>query len=124
MLTTVQQWLQSYIDMAHTGSANLLVCDGIPGNCTLFPLDTVEKSRSRSLQGDFRVRYRNRIRILYLSTGPGLDWMEQLQHWLVSQIPEEVSLELTGCKQTPGKLWEHTAVLTVEYDRDYEKEDV
>ena len=125
MLEAVQRWLQSYLDKAYTGSVNLHICDGKPGNCTVYLVSTKEIARSRSLQAQLQVTYRSCYKLMYLENYLDDGWMEGLNEFLKQEISQEaVFLEFTGYRFRPEGTVEHTGILTVEYTRDYGEDDL
>lgn len=121
MLTKVQELLQGFMDAYDSGTVNLWECDGIPGNCTLWPLDSRVISVTRSLRGDTRVRRQARFTLLYLDTTPHGDWVDELDSWCQDQYGQvsgelRVWVERTGCKQNSDGTFAITACITAEYE--------
>lgn len=129
MLHTIQNYLQSFMDASWNGNVNIWVCDGVPGNCTVSPLDSKVLEVRTGLQGRTRVRYRDRFTLLYLATVPHGSWLEEFSDWCFDQyvqrqLPEGFRLlaERTGCKENPDGTFAITACLTAEYERIYEED--
>ena len=119
MLNTIQSWLQGYIDKSWVGQVNLFICDGIPGNCTLRPLQTKLQSHSCGLTGFTRWDYRSLYHLTYLSTNQS-NWMEELATWCqeenaMGDQPFRGYLETIACKRLPNGTYEYTAILAVDY---------
>ena len=121
MLTKIQELLQSFMDMCDSGTVNLWECDGIPGNCTLWPLDRRVISVTRSLRGDTRVRRQARFNLLYLDTTPHGEWVDEFDSWCQDQYAQfyeglRVWVERTGCKQNSDGTFAITACITAEFE--------
>lgn len=127
MLSTIRSYLQSYMDSEYSGYVNIWVCDGIPGNCTVSPMDSQVVEAHSGLRGDMAVRKRARFSLLYLDTSPYGNWIAGLEDWCYDRyaqgdLPEgfRMWVELTGCKQNPDGTFAITACLTAEYETTHE----
>lgn len=125
MLTTIYDWVQSYMGAYDTGSVNLWACDGIPGNCTLWPLDSKVLWTRRGLRGFTRTGYQSRYQLLYLSTTPHDSWVDSFAAWCQDQnaLGEQsfrVWVERTDCKQNADGTFAITACITAEYETAHE----
>ncbi len=134
MLSTIQAWLQGYMDAFWSGKVNLLVFDGIPDNCTLMPGETKILSRSRMVQGDVYERTQYRFPLRYLAYGPS-SWLENLGTWcremtyqgagpLLQEQQASVWLEDQACKGNYDGTWEYSGCLVVEFTVCFRGDDV
>ena len=127
MLKTIQTLVQSYIDMDSTGTVNIWVCEGIPGNCTLWPLDSRLLWIKRGLLGFTTSCTEHRFTLLYLDTTPNGGWIDGLGDWCRQQRAQDpsflqVKVEKTGCKQNADGTFSVTACITAEKESVYEGE--
>ena len=128
MLDTIQMLVQSYIDADSTGTANIWVCDGIPGNCTIWPLDSRVLWTERGLRGFTKHCTEYRFTLLYLDTKPQGNWIDGFGDWCMRQNAQDpsfwkVKVEKTGCKQNADGTFSITACIAVEKESIYEGEE-
>jgi len=71
-VSNMHTWLQGRLGAAGFGQVNLEVCDGVPGNWTLYYLGTREIKRSPALHGAALVRYRCHYQLKFLCNGSGI----------------------------------------------------
>lgn len=62
-MRVMQAWVQGSLDAYTVGTVHLEICDGVPGNWTLYYLGTQEVKRSQALHGAALVRYRCHYRL-------------------------------------------------------------
>ena len=78
-VSIMQAWVQGCLDAYDSGTVNLEVCDGIPGNWTLYYFGTREIKRSQALQGGALVRYRCHYQLKTVANGVGVARSMQAQ---------------------------------------------